>query len=212
MAEIEQEKKFTPLQESLLILAALRNQIRWALLTMVPEGRVKDENLKFTVCNYIQVLLCSFLEEWSALERLGRDERLRTTLKISSPALDRIKRWRGLPKIRSMLLAHGHRNKEGSPAWAWEVFEKYNAPTAYAETILLGNCARLATEVLLIRYKSEYKEAVKLISGLKQTIKDRGIRTVGEIDIEINKVKTKMLKIAGSDIVFEGEASNDHTS
>jgi hypothetical protein len=115
MAEIEREKRFTPLQESLLILAALRNQIRWALLTIVPEGRAKDESLKFTVSNHIQILLCSFLDEWSTLEKLGRDEKLRTTLKIVSPALDRIKRWRGLPKIRSTLLAHGQRDKKGAP-------------------------------------------------------------------------------------------------
>ena len=80
----------TPLQESLLILAGLNKQLKWALNTIVPKDRIKDENLKFTVSNHIYILLCSFLEEWKFLEKLGRDENLQTILKIASPAVNRM--------------------------------------------------------------------------------------------------------------------------
>ncbi len=196
MLRMKDGKKFTPFQESLLILATLSNQIKWALKAVVPEGRAKDEDLKFTVCNYIQVLLCSFLEEWKNLKALGSDEKIRAMLKIVSPALDRIQQWRGLYKVRSTLLAHGHRDKRGAPAWPWEVFGKHDAPTAYAETILLGNCAVLATRVLLTRHQSDYQEAVQQLNKLKRGIEDKGIRTVGEIVAELNKIKAEMSRIA----------------
>jgi len=188
--------EFTPLQESLLQLAALKSQLESALRTMVPEDRVKDEDLKFTVCNHIQILLCSFLEEWKIFESLGRDKRIRDTLKIASPALDRIRRWRGLRKVRSTLLAHGLRDRKGAPAWPWVVFKKYEAPTAYAETILLGNCALLAIEVALARHLAEYKEATCKLLQMNRDIEDKGIRTVGEIKIELDKIKVEMLRIA----------------
>ena len=195
------DKELTPLQESLLILAALSNQIEWALKAMVPKDRIKDENLKFTVSNHIHILLCSFLEEWKRLEALGSDDKIKATLRITSPAIGRIRQWRGLHKVRSILLAHEHRNKDGVAVLPWQVFVKYDAPTAYAETILLGNCSVLAVKVILTQHQSDYQEALKQTSKIKQRIENKGIRTTGEIKGELNKIKDEMLaeisKIAG---------------
>ena len=199
-----EDKKLTSLQESLLILAALSNRIEWALKAMVPKGRIEDKDLKFTITNHIHILLCSFLEEWKKLEALGGDDKIQATLRIVSPALDRIRRWRGLPKVRSILLAHGHRDKDGVAILPCEVFGKYNAPTAYAETILLGNCVVIAERVVLNQHQSDYQEAIKQVDKVKQDIENKGIRTVGEIKAELSKIKDEMLvemsKIAGVNI------------
>jgi len=188
----------TPIQESLLILAGLSNQIKWAIDSVLLEDRIKDENLKFTISNHIHIILCSFLEEWHTLEKLGVDKKLIVILKITSPALSRIRKWKGLTKVRSILLAHGHRDKKGMLVCPWEVFKEYNAPTAYAETMLLGKCALLATKVLLKYYKLEYNTAIQNFSETKRKIMDKGIRTIKDIDAELEQVTNGMLHIAYS--------------
>ena len=199
-----EDKKLTSLQESLLILAALSNQIGWALKAMISEDRIKDEDLKFTISNHVQILLCSFLDEWKRLEALGCDDKIRTTLKMVSPALDRIRQWGGLRELRSMLLAHPHRDKRGAFVWPSKVFGEHHIPTAYAEIFLLGNCVLLAVRVLLTQHQSDYQEAEQQLSNLKKDIEDKGIHTMGDIKAEFGKIKDEMLaemsKIAGVDI------------
>ena len=188
--------KISNLQKSLLILVGIKNQLEPSLRTLVPKERIKDEDLKFTICNHIQILICNFLEEWKILESQGKDESIRTTLQIASPAVERIRQWKGLRKVRSRLLAHGHREYNGRVAWAWNVFAKYKAPTAYAETILLGNCAIKAIKIALQRHRSIYKKAVSELLRLNRRIEERGIRTIGEIKEGLIKIDEKIKSIA----------------
>jgi len=37
------------------------------------------------------------LDEWAIFEGMGEDKTVRNTLKITKVALDRMKRWKGLP-------------------------------------------------------------------------------------------------------------------
>ena len=152
------DKELSPLQESLIILVSLNNRIEKALNAMVSKDHMEDEDLKFTITNHIHILLCSFLDEWKKLEALGSDEKIKNTLKFTSPAIARIRRWKGLPKVRSILLAHGLRDKDGVAALPWDVFGKYDAPTAYAETILLGNCVLLAVAVVINQHSSDIRK------------------------------------------------------
>lgn len=185
----------TRLQESLLQLAAFKNSLEAALRALAPADRVQDEDLKFTVSNHIQVLLCSFLEEWKVFEGLGADSNVRNTLRVAAPAVDRVRRWRGLPKVRSMLLAHGFRGKDGKMVHPWDVFAKHDAPTAYAEVTLLANCAKLAIEAALDRHRQEYKEAAEHVLKMNRDIEDKGIRTIGEIKAELSKIDEEMAKL-----------------
>jgi len=182
----------TPLQESILILLGIKNQIEVALKSIQSKERVQDEGLKFTVCNYIQILVCSFLEEWWKLERLGTDSEIQKTLKVASPAIDRIRKWKGLAKVRSQLLAHPHRDSNGRFKTPWQVFARYSAPTAYGETIVLGNCANKATSVVLKRHAKEYELAFAIVESQAEEIDDKGVRTVGEIRSELIKVDQKI--------------------
>ena len=178
----------TPLQESILILLGIKNQIEVALKSIQPKERVKDEGLKFTVCNHIQILVCSFLEEWRKLEGLGTDSEIQKTLKVASPAIDRIKKWKGLAKVRSVLLAHPQRDSDGTFVPPWQAFASYSAPTTYAETIVLGNCARKALSVVLKRHAKEYKLAFAIVESQAEDIADKGIQTVGEIRSDLREV------------------------
>jgi hypothetical protein len=182
----------TPLQESILILLGIKNQIEVALKSIRSKERVQDEGLKFTVCNHIQILVCSFLEEWRRLERLGVKSEIQKTLKIASPAIDRIKQWRGLDKVRSQLLAHPQRDSDGNFVPPWRTFASYSAPTTYAETILLGNCVIKATSVVLKRHAKEYRLAFAMVQSRAEDIADKGIKTVGDVKTELERIDSQI--------------------
>ena len=186
----------TNLQENLLILALIKGQLEAALRTLIPEEHIKDEDLKFTVTNHLHILICSFLDEWKRLEGLGTDATVRTTLRLCSPAISRIRQWTGLHKIRSTFLAHGSRDKTGSLVYAWDVMNEQAVPTRYAETILLGNCALVASNIVFQRHSQEYTDATAQISAQSRDIPERGIRTVGEIKEELAKIGVDIQRIA----------------
>ncbi len=187
---------FTPIQETLLILTSMGNQLKKALASLVSEDRINDEDLKFTLSNHIHILLCSFLDEWKVLESMGQNITIQNTLKIASPAVKHIRKWKGLEQVRNKLLAHGQRHNNRAPAWPWEVFAVYDAPTRYAETILLGKCALVSIDTAFIRHQKEYDESAKVLQEVNRTISDKGIQTIGEIKSELTRIKSEMLGIA----------------
>jgi len=190
------EMNLTKLQEILLILAGISSQLKSALRTLRPVDVEENDDLYFTVCNHLQILICSFLDEWKRLESYGSDSEIQKTLRIASPAVKRIRSWKGLPKIRSRLLAHGFRDKDGHPAWHWDALEDYEAPTAYAETILLGACATRAVDVVLQRHEREHAEGLKELVQRRREIGDRGVRTGGEIEAELERIDNEIRKVA----------------
>lgn len=187
-------KGLSPLQESLVILGVLKTEIKAALGSIKAKDRIWDEDLKFTVCKYLTILICSFMEEWHRIERLGHDPDVRYSLRIASPAVERIKKWKGLRKVRSTLFAHAHREANGEITLPGEVFVKYQAPTAYAGTILLANCAIKATDVVLHSHLIKYKEALEIVLARNLTPEAKGIQTSGEIKAELAKVDKEIEK------------------
>jgi len=186
---------FTALDQCLLILAGLRSQLASALNSLSP-WRPENEDLSFTVCNHIQIILCSFLDEWKVFESFGEAKVIRDTLKITSPAMRRIRSWTGLERIRSTLLAHGQRHKDGSPVWTWDVFNSNKTPTTYLETILLGRLAVLVIKETLRRHHGEYHRAGQRLSQSYTCIKRQGISTVGEADVDFRSIKAEMQQIS----------------
>lgn len=186
------------LHQSLWRLAALRNQLRKALDAIRPKDRFGDNDLRFTVCNYIPILVCSFLDAWKSFSSLGHNEEIKTTLRIAKPGLDCIQKWKGLNKVRSQLLAHGFSESGRGPvAYPGDVFARYDAPTEHAEIILLGECACSVAEKALARHYDEYHEGYPK-SQKNPSIEPMGIRKREEIDMELDKIKVKMSKIEDS--------------
>ena len=149
-------------------------------------------DLEWTVCNHIQILLCSFLEEWKIFESFGKDERIRDTLKIAVPALDRIRSWTGLERVRSTLLVHNQRDKEGNPVSTWDVFNSNKIPTAYAEIVLLARLAVLAIRGTRERHYSEFHLAAQRLKQYHVTIKPQGIRTSQEAESVFQATRDRM--------------------
>jgi hypothetical protein len=178
----------SPLQESLLILSGLDKLIAKASRSLFQAINLDNEDLKFTVCNQVQLLLCNFHKEWRRLEGLGSDPEIRKSLRVASPAVKRIGSWPGLEKVRNMLLAHPQRDSDGKITPPWEVLARYNAPTTYWETVLLSDCARLAISVVLQCHFREYKQAAEMADEQHQEIEDKGVRTPFEAKVEFDKI------------------------
>ena len=187
--------KLTSLQESLFLLIWLQKQIRLMLIPLGKKGNDVDNALKFPIINHVLILICSFLEEWKRLEQLGSVKKIQIVLEIASPYLGRIRKWRGLQKVRSSLLAHPHRDKKRKIAFPWKVFSKYECPTEYAEIILLGKCAIRAVKIAYARHHDEYIQAVEEIQRDKEDIERKGIRTEEEVNTELNKLVAEEVKI-----------------
>lgn len=199
----------TKFQETIVALTAIRNNLERAILCLYsasgshlaskPE-RLKDQNLLFTLNNYLQILLCSFLEEWSKFGGFAKkDESVKETLRIVSPATSRFKQWPGLNKIRSSLLAHSPRDKNGKIVFPWVAFGDEKCPTTYEETLLLTSCVLMAVDNAKARHKSEQEEVEKEILAMNRTIAIRGIPNTSELEkqfadiqkqIEENKKRT----------------------
>ncbi|MDO8687701.1 MAG: hypothetical protein Q7K41_03835 [Dehalococcoidales bacterium] len=179
--------ELTKLQESILILASITSQIEWAISSFKKKEQLIDDDLKRTVCNHIQILLCSYLEEWKRLEHLANDEEVRKTLYCVEPAISRLKRWTGLHRVRSQFLAHPQRDKRGKFVSNFEIYSRNNVPTAYAETIALGTYAIQASYVLLNkRHRKDYELIKHLLKP--EEFPSRGFRTLGEVEAESQRV------------------------
>jgi|GEM_PF-5808150 hypothetical protein len=200
----------TEFQESIVALTAIRNSIERAMLCLYSvEGvhlsgrqeRLNDPFLVFTLQNYIQILLCSFLEEWQRFSSFAKkDDTVKETARIVLPAIDRFKKWPGLYKIRSSMLAHSPRDKGRSIMFPWVAFGKLRCPTTLEETILLAMCALKSIDYTKERYKVEQTEAEKEIFKMDRAINIQGISNTKELEfffyeiqkqIEQNKLKAR---------------------
>ena len=175
----------TRFQEHLVILSGCSNMIRFALDSFPTSKVGQHSDLKFTLANYLHIQLCCFMEEWQRLEGMGHDTAIRQTLRVVSPAIRRIRQWPNLRIVRSQLLAHPARDSEGRFAPPWRVFGMLSAPTTYAETILLGNCALAARDTLLRRHIDDWEKASSYLESQDRHIEDKGIRSIAEAKREL---------------------------
>ena len=187
-------KELTSFQESILCLTSIRKLLDKALNIQIAEDRITDEDLKFIVCNYVLILVSSFIDEWEMVESMGNNLQIRETLKDASPATDRIRKWKGLKKIRNQLLAHAHRDNNGDFIPAWESFSKYFTPTNYSEVFLLGNCAIKAIYILQMNHKDQLEKTNDYVLKYEKDIARTGIKTNGELKEELAKVDAAILK------------------
>jgi len=181
-------------QEHLATITGVANHIQWALNCFPTTPSEHDYNLKFSLNNYLYILLCSFLDAWKELEGMGDDPRIQETLYIISPAIRRIRKWPGLNKVRSQLLAHHQRDKNGAFVQPWEVFGRFEAPTSFAETMLLGHCAQVAKETLLRRHSNDWEEMSSYLGSQDRRIKTKGIMTKEEVEDEITRIRQEIIE------------------
>src|SRR5262245_30888175 len=104
----------TPLQASLLSLSGLHSDLTRADRCLPRSWADHDESLVSALTKYIIILVSSFLEEWQRFEGLGAEAEVRATLRVAAPYVRRIRRWPGINKVRSAMLAHPFRARAGT--------------------------------------------------------------------------------------------------
>ena len=192
----------TKFQETIVALTAIRNSLERAMLCLYSVNgshlsdkpdRTKDQYLLFTLQNHLQILLCSFLEEWSKFGGFAKtDESVKETLRIVSPSTNRFKQWPGLNKIRSCLLAHSPRDTSGEIVFPWVAFGKEKCPTTLEETLLLTFCALMAVDNVKARHKAEQDKAEKEIFGMNRAIATQGIPNTAELEKQFADIQKQI--------------------
>jgi hypothetical protein len=184
----------TKIQESLMVFAALKNQIEPAL-RVVKRHKLEDD-LKFTVTNYLLILVSSFLDEWRRFTALDSDARVSKTIQTAKPAAERIQQWPGIYELRSSALAHGFRKKDRSLVHISDLFGEGVAPSNYAEQILLAECAVYAIATAICQLQDIYRDGISQIydSG-PHHVRDCGIQTMEMFEQEIAAIRRTITSI-----------------
>jgi len=195
----------TNFQKTIINLTAIRNNLERVIrciysvddssrLSNRPE-RIEDSLLCFILQNYLQILLCSFLEEWGKFSGFAKnDVKVMGTLQIVSPATKQFKKWSGLRKIRSCLLAHSPRDKSGEIVFPWIILNKEKSPTTLEETILLTFCVFLIVDNINERYESEKEIAVKEILAMDRKVTTQGIPDTAELEKQFANIQSQVAK------------------
>jgi len=198
--------RLTSIQESLVILTAIRNQIEKVVLAFYDVSgtelsarpdRFADQNLRFYSQNYLQILLSSFLEEWGRFSALAKDNvHVLETLNQCKPAMDRFKNWKDLRNVRSQLLAHPFRDKDGRIALPWDILRGSRTPTTLGETLLLGFCSNLVIDRMKARHEGERAAAEAILLRQDRTVPQKGISTSEQLEKIFAEVQADMQSTA----------------
>lgn len=127
---------------------------------------------KVSKYGYIQV--CSFLEEYEILNRLSQnDEDLRNTLYVCAPIVRNLKKYKGLKKMRNLMLAHVNRDKlKNFEPW-WEELKGLRKPIHKEDINELYESLAFIVDMLNVRHKKEWEEAIPYLEkSLRDYIKE----------------------------------------
>lgn len=179
----------------MLALSGLKNQLDPCLRTF--KRYIYDQESKTCLSNYLLILVASFLQEWQQLERLGSDAEIRRTLIAAAPATRRIRAWRGISRIRSSMLAHGFRDKDGRLVNTTALFGPGQVPTTFAGQLLLGELAVYAIATALSHHRAVCTNALGIISALwpDEEPEACGISTMAEFEQEIATLRREIFAI-----------------
>lgn len=189
-----------PLETSILALASRKSFLEPSLRSI--KKHVQEEDLKWTVSNYILIQIFAFNEEWRRFQGLAKsDLKVRETTRIAKPAIDRIKQWPGLTVVRNSIIAHARRSDGSLLLPNPQTFS--GVPTNYAEKILLAECAVLAIATVLVRHDAERLVAVSKIAGQTHPPTATGINNNLEFRRDLLDIRTKIIESEPSlDVAF----------
>lgn len=182
-------------QESLLVLSAMKTIMENDL--RVFKRYIDDEDLKFSLNNKMLVDVCSFLAEWKRFNNYAKDDvAIRETMKITSPAIKRISKWKGLEGMRNTLLAHGYRddNNQGKLTCLNKRYFEADVPHSYAETMLLSEFCVYVISAFIVRHFDDYEYAK---ASLPEWIlsEGKGISKLSEFHQEVAELEKHMFAL-----------------
>lgn len=182
-------------QESLLVISAMKTIMENDL--RVFKRYIHDDDLKYALNNKMLIDICSFLDEWKRFNTYARDsERIRETMKVTAPAIKRLKSWRGIEGMRNTMLAHGHRddNDNGKLTCLNKRYFEAEVPTTYAEVMLLSEYCVYVISAFICRHKEEHKAALETVPKFEVEVK-RGIETQDEFDAAVKALQEHMFEL-----------------
>jgi hypothetical protein len=187
--------ELTKFQESLLVISAMKNIIENDL--RVFKRYINDEDLKFSLNNKMLIDIYSFLEEWKRFNTYAKEDvRILETMRITSPAIKRLKSWSDIGGMRNTMLAHGHRDdkNDGKLTCHEKRYFDANVPKTYAEVMLLSEYCVYVISACICRHKDEHQSALQEIPNIG-TIINRGIQTYDEFNEAIKTLQKHMFDI-----------------
>lgn len=185
-------------QESILVLSALKNNMQNDL--KVFKRYIKDEDLKYSLHIKMIIDVASFLDEWKRLNAYVKEnEDLKETMRIVSPAIKRIAKWKDITAMRNTMLAHGFRDEkyEGKLTCLDRRFFNANVPTTYAEIMLLAEYAVYAISAVICRHKKDHEVALASAPKYEEDVV-RGIQTMDEFNQDVVALQQHMFSIDSS--------------
>ena len=146
-------RKLSDLERGLwrLRLVAHEAQIMLRGFNRYPDAAQAINNeLLFGLTHQALILVTKFLEIWDDFGSLAKsDDRVVPMRRILTPAIDRIRVWKGFDDFRNTALAHAYLAKDGTVAPPWELQATGKAPAYHAEVLLLLNLCTLAVLAVL---------------------------------------------------------------
>lgn len=182
-------------QESLLVISAMKNIMENDL--RVFKRYIHDDDLKYALNNKMLMDICSFLDEWKRFNTYAKESvRIRETMKITAPAIKRLKSWTGIAGMRNTMLAHGYRdaNDNDKPTCLKKRYFEAEVPTTYAEVMLLSEYCVYVISAFICRHNEEHKAALETIPNFEAMAK-KGIETQGEFDTAIKDLQEHMFEL-----------------
>ena len=149
-----------------------------------------NQDILFTVTNQASIIICKFLEVWSATSSHAKtDPRVVPRRRAAQPMVDRIKVWKGLDLFRNSTLAHPYLTSDGKLIEPRVIIREYGVPAFSAEVLLLLHLTRGAVLIFLDGFQTEFLALWPLSNENKFVVDPSpGIKLSTEIDPELRRV------------------------
>ncbi|WP_158772532.1 hypothetical protein [Cobetia sp. L2A1] len=185
----------TALQDSIVILGAIKGLME-SDLKLIRRYK-QDEELKFSISIKMIIDIYSIMNKWKRFNTYARDDlRVRETMKIVKPAIDRIKKWRGIEGMRNTMLAHGFRddNKNGKITCLKKRYFDAEVPKSYAEIMLLSEyCVYICATVICRHKNTDHAVELEKEYDCKENLAE--ITTMKELEDYVNELRQYMFSI-----------------
>lgn len=189
---MKKESELTEFQKCLI-------NIKWIFTEMYFDYQ-DTKNIQTSNSNYLIakvskygfIQVCSFLEEYEILNRLSQDDEvLRDTLYVCAPVIRNLNKYKGLKKMRNLMLAHVNRDKlKNFKPW-WNELKGLRKPIHKEDINELYESLAFIVDMLNIRHKKEWEEAIPYLEkSLRQFISEDA-----ELQDDLKKSEKTMIEI-----------------
>ncbi len=156
------------------------------------------------VSKYGFIQICSLLEELEILNRLSQnDEVLKDTLYVCAPVIRNIKKYKGLKKMRNLMLAHVNRDKLKKFKPWWNELKGLRKPIHKDDINELYESLAFIVDMLSVRHKKEWENAIPYLdNSIRQYMSE-------DADLQIKmKKREKTMKEINSEVLKRMKEKN----